>query len=122
MYRIIVVIFLVLFTRLLLASAPLVRIEYNQTLDSTCSFFKGPKIQDAWRDELSQKLEGFQSSWDAVGTKLLAATEHVTGNNFSRASITAYLSLCATPSQSGFGISVNMRYSMSMFVDDPVSF
>ena len=122
MYRIIGLIFLASIPRLSLANTPVVSIEYNQTLDSICSFFKGPKIEDAWRDELSQKLEGFRSSWDTDGAKLLATTEHVTGKSFSSASIRAYLSLCAIPSQSGFGKSVNMRYAMSTFIDDPVSF
>lgn len=121
MYRAIPV-FLAFFAHISLASTPVVNIEYSQSLDSVCSFFKGPKIEEAWKDELSQRLEGFQLGWSTVGTQLLVSTEQITGNRFSRDTITAYLTLCGIPSQSIVGVSVNMRYALATFTDEPVSF
>lgn len=103
------------------AKIPVVAIEYSQPLDSFCSFIKGPKIEDEWKNELLDSLESYRRIWSSVGTELLSVSEDITGNRFSKSKITAYLTLCAVPSQSIIGISVNMRYALSSFTDEPVA-
>jgi hypothetical protein len=52
---------------------------------------------------------------------MIAATEEITGKPFPDDEVTARLTLCNVPSQSILGISVNMRYALRSFTDNPVS-
>lgn len=118
-----IVIYFALFSAssLSMAAAPYVHIKYNKTLDAACAFFKGYEIEDSWKLELTARIEEFRSTWEMLGPKLLQETELLSGYKFD-SPISAYLSLCSVPSQSLVGISVNMRYSLASFTNNPVSF
>lgn len=122
MFRILAISCLVLMISFASAKAPAVSIEYSQTLDDICAFFKGPKIEDAQKNEMSERFDEFRSLWNSIGTELLVATEEITGKAFPEDEIAAYLTLCSVPSQSIIGISVNMRYALASITDEPVSF
>lgn len=96
-------------------------ISYSPTLDSICSIARGPHIEDEWKAELESRLEEYRSLWRGVGPRLLAEAERLTG--LSRPSgARVRLTLCDVPSQSLFGISVNMRFALRSYADTPVPF
>ncbi len=95
-------------------------IEYNSDLDESCSNAKNYKIKDSWKKELKVKQSQLIKEWSNYGGKLLLETEGIVGNEFNRAFVTANLALCNTPSRS-FPLTINMRYSLSTFTNNPVS-
>ena len=104
------------------ASPPEVKVSYSEALDAECSAAHGPGIKDEWKAELAQKRIEFEKRWAAVGPRLLAATERLTGRRFPAPSIAARLTLCNVPSESsGSSILVNMRYALASFTAQPVS-
>ena len=121
MIRTIVSVVILSLSSLSTAATPAVHIKYNKTLDAVCSFVKGYEIEESWKAELTGRIEEFRSTWDALGPQLLSETERLSGYKFDD-SISAYLSLCSVPSQSLFGISINMRYALASFTSEPVSF
>jgi len=103
------------------AGQPAITISYNQTLDSVCSFFRGVAIHDDWKAELTSRQAEFEGLWKVSGPKMIEATEEITGKPFPAKQFTARLTLCNIPSQSGFGISINMRYALKSFTPAPVT-
>jgi hypothetical protein len=104
------------------AASPLtVEISYSETLDSICSLEHGSAIKTEWKTELTQARGEFEREWAAVGPKLMATTEQITGKRFSPQPLKARLTLCDVPSESGRGsILVNMRYALKSFAAEPV--
>ncbi|MBK8185775.1 MAG: hypothetical protein IPK77_00085 [Cellvibrio sp.] len=104
----------------LYAATPEIDIEYSPTFDSICSLVKGGNIKDEWKKELVQRQPELEVLWESIGPTLIASVEEITGNTFPDDEQTVRLTLCELPSQSFFGISVNMRYALSSFTDAPV--
>ncbi len=102
------------------AAQPTITVVYNPRLDSVCSFLQGYAIKDEWKVELSSSQREFESLWKAVGPKLIEATEKITNKPFPDKSFTVRLTLCNIPSQSYFGIGINMRYALESFTTTPV--
>ena len=103
------------------AAKPQVSFVYGQTFDFTCSLFFGGSIKDEWKAELVSRMPELEELWAKVGPKQIEAAEEITGKPFPEGEITTRLTLCNLPSQSFFGISVNMRYALKSFVSPPVS-
>ncbi|WP_049630991.1 hypothetical protein [Cellvibrio sp. pealriver] len=102
------------------AAQPIVTIEYSKSFDSVCSFFRGNAIKDEWKVELASRQKEFENLWKAAGPKLIEATEQITKKPFPEKNFTARLTLCNLPSQSYFGIGINMRYALRSFTATPV--
>jgi hypothetical protein len=102
------------------AAAPVIDIEYSPTFDSICSLVKGGNIKDEWKKELVQRQPELETLWESIGPALISSVEGITGKAFPDDDQTVRLTLCELPSQSFFGISVNMRYALSSFTDEPV--
>lgn len=102
------------------AAAPKVDIKYSSTFDSICSLVKGSDIKEEWKKELVQRQPELEVLWESIGPTLISSVEEITGNTFPDDEQTVRLTLCDLPSQSFFGISVNMRYALSSFTDAPV--
>lgn len=101
-------------------AAPKVEITYSPTFDSICSLIKGGDIKDEWKKELAERQPELEKLWESIGPGLLASVEEITGKTFPEDEQTVQLTLCNLPSQSIFGISVNMRYALNSFTDEPV--
>ena len=104
----------------LYAAAPKIDIEYSPTFDSICSLVKSGNIKDEWKKELVQRQPELEALWESIGPALISSVEEITGKAFPDDDQTVRLTLCELPSQSFFGISVNMRYALSSFTDEPV--
>ena len=102
------------------AAPPNVAISYSRTLDTACALVRASWIKAEWEKELSRDLPLFSDLWAERGPRLLSATESITGKDFTDHDISARLTLCDLPSQSFFGISVNMRYALASFTPSPV--
>jgi len=102
------------------AEALSVTISYSPRIDWVCSIFRGPSIEDEWKAELLTRKGEFERQWSSLGPNLISATEAMTGKAFPAGEVTARLTLCNLPSQSIFGVSVNMRYALRSFKADPV--
>lgn len=108
------------FTSSVHAAPPTITVAYSRTFDSVCSFFQGYEIKDEWRFELESSQREFENLWNVMGPKLIETTEQITKKKFPAESLTARLTLCNLPSQSYFGISINMRYTLKSFTATPV--
>jgi hypothetical protein len=102
------------------AAQPTITVAYNKTFDSVCSFLQGYEIKDEWKIELDTRQKEFENLWTAAGPKLLETTEKITKKPFPEKNFTARLTLCNLPSQSYFGIGINMRYALKSFTTTPV--
>jgi hypothetical protein len=102
------------------ASVPKISIEYSPTVDAICAFVKGGRIKDEWKTELVQRKVELEALWRNIGSTLISATEDITGGTFPEGEQTVRLTLCEVSSQSYLGISVNMRYALSSFTNEPV--
>jgi hypothetical protein len=102
------------------AAQPTITVAYNQSFDSVCSFFQGNAIKDEWKVELASRQKEFENLWKAAGPKLIETTEQITKKPFPEKNFTARLTLCNLPSQSYFGIGINMRYALKSFTTTPV--
>src|SRR5688572_11649501 len=111
---------LVLFSSPASAGQPAIDITYSPRLDWMCSIVHGPSIKVEWETELTQRQSEFEQLWASIGPKMIAASEEITGKPFPDDEVTARLTLCNVPSQSILGISVNMRYALRSFTDNPV--
>lgn len=111
---------LLVLSRSATAGEPLVRITYSHGLDTACSFLRGYTIEEDWINELESREQEFQNLWEVLGPKMMGATGQITGKYFSEKELTARLTLCDLPSQSFFGISINMRYALTSFTKTPV--
>lgn len=122
MFRTLLSFFLVLVPVSAAASPPDVKVTYSEKLDSECSTEHGVEIKEEWKAEFARKRIEFEERWTAVGPRLLAAAERLTGRHFPASSITARLTLCNVPSENfGPSILVNMRYALASFTASPVS-
>lgn len=101
------------------ACPPAVTISYSPALDRACGFVHRYSISNAWKEELARNIDTFRAIWANQSTALLSTTEMVVGKEFRAGRQSAYLTLCDLPSQSIFGISVNMRYALSSFTSTP---
>ncbi len=101
-------------------SLPAVRLVYSPALDSACALLRGGRIQPAWREELLARMEEFASLWRDAGPAMMAQAETLTGIRFPDDKVTVRLTLCDLPSQSFWGISVNMRFALHSFTETPV--
>jgi hypothetical protein len=106
------------------ATLPRLKIEYSPSEDLTCSLPPGSPIKEEWKTELLSRQPEFVKYWQSEGPKLLAATEAISGRDFSSQEITARLTLCNAPSESFPGtdrVTINMRYVLRSFTPEPVS-
>jgi hypothetical protein len=109
------------FSSAAIAAPPKVTISYSPSLDAACAFVRGNQIKKEWKEELSRKVRLFVDMWAKISPQLLSTTEKITGKFFVDKDISAHLTLCDFPSQSFlFGVSVNMRYTLSSFTERPV--
>lgn len=99
---------------------PTITVIYSPILDSACSLVRGGAIKEQWETELATRKLEFESLWTANELKLIDAAEAITGKSFPSGQFDARLTLCNVPSQSIFGISVNMRYALRSFTSTPV--
>lgn len=99
---------------------PTITVIYSPTLDSACTLVRGGAIKEQWETEMASRKSEFESLWIANELKLIDAAEAITGKSFPSGQFDARLTLCNVPSQSIFGISVNMRYALKSFTPTPV--
>lgn len=105
------------------ASQPQITVEYSPRQDFLCSMLPGSSIKEEWKAELLSRKPEFEKLWESERSRLLSATEAVSGKEFPSQEITARLTLCNTPSESFAGmdrVSVNMRYALKSFTPTPV--
>jgi hypothetical protein len=96
-----------------------ISVTYSPNLDVICSMVRGPRIREEWKTELLSRLEEYRELWNRVGPRLLAGAEAITGIP-QPAAAKVRLTLCNVPSQSIFGISVNMRFALKSYSKAPV--
>ncbi len=65
------------------------------------------------------RLEEYRGLWNGVGPRLLAEAADITGLP-QPSGAKVRLTLCNVPSQSIFGISVNMRFALRSYATTPV--
>ena len=112
-----------LFATCLLASAgaswaaPTVGLVYDEVADERCS--AGQPIQSEWASELRSRLQEMRDAWASVEPQMVSAVGSITNKPFAPTG-TIRLTLCNTPSNSFFGLSVNMRYALNSFTKTPV--
>jgi hypothetical protein len=102
------------------AGQPRVTVEYSPGMDAVCALVRGVEIKEEWKAELAARKAEFESLWANAGPGLIEAAEAVAGKPFPSEPVTARLTLCDLPSQSIFGISINMRYALESFTSPPV--
>jgi hypothetical protein len=105
------------------ASQPQITLEYSPRQDFFCSLLPGSSIKEEWKAELLFRKPEFEKLWESERSRLLLATEAITGKEFPSQEITARLTLCNTPSESFAAmdkVSVNMRYALKSFTPTPV--
>lgn len=73
----------------------------------------------AWEQELHERMPEFVALWQRVGPELAQAVRSITGQPFEPDGRVA-LTLCETPSNAFFGVTVNMRYALRSFTPSPV--
>ena len=95
-----------------------IQMDYSPTLDSICSVFSGPGIEDSWKTELDSVLPEFENAWGTLGVQLVSGSEEVIKKKIDL-NFTAHLTLCNTPSRS-LPVILNMRYALTSFTDSPV--
>ena len=114
----------VLLQALLIAASPLsaaqpsaeVNFSYEQSAAETCL---NGTVMPEWDRELRERLPEITSLWHELGPRMVQAVAKVTGKQFTPKSKVT-LTLCGTPSNSFFGITVNMRYALRSFTSSPV--
>ncbi|MFO1370731.1 MAG: hypothetical protein U1F46_17250 [Marinagarivorans sp.] len=102
------------------AAAPIVEVAYSPGFDSLCSLFRAGSINDEWKAELQSRQHEFEEIWKTLGPKMIEATQKITKKSFPDQNVTARLTLCEVPSESYFGILINMRYALKSFTPTPV--
>ena len=93
-----------------------VRFLYDQGSPETC--LRG-SVMPEWHMELKERLPEFVSLWREHGHRMARQVQRITGKPFAIDSKVA-LTLCATPSNSFLGPTVNMRYALRSFTSSPV--
>lgn len=80
----------------------------------------GEPPKPEWVAELQSRLPEFKAVWEAIGPQMLGAVASLTGKAVDPLPQKVSLSLCSSPSQAIFGVSVNMRYAIRSFTPEPV--
>jgi hypothetical protein len=91
-----------------------VELVYSEHSGEQCS------AKAEWVAELQSRLPEFRSIWDAVGPPMLRSVAALTGKSVDSRPRRVLLTLCDSPSQSVFGLSVNMRFALRSFTAEPV--
>ena len=109
---------LLLGTPVVLAALPSseVDFQYQQPGNESCL---GKAVAPAWDNELRERLPEFTSLWRTAGPAMTQAVIKITGRPFTPPSKVT-LTLCEVPSNSFFGVTVNMRYALRSFTASPV--
>jgi hypothetical protein len=94
-----------------------IELVYSEHLDEQCS---AAAIKAEWVAELHSRLPEFRSVWEAVGPSMLSAVTVLTGRSIEPRPRRVLLTLCDSPSQAVFGLSVNMRFALRSFTAQPV--
>lgn len=102
------------------AQAPLISLRYDAPADERCASAHGYEIKEAWVEELRSRLPEMQALWESAAPPMLAAVRKLTNKSLDPLPATVLLTLCDSPSQSRFGISVNMRFALGAFTANPV--
>ncbi|QDL52947.1 hypothetical protein [Rhodoferax aquaticus] len=76
-------------------------------------------VQAEWSIELNERLPEIVKLWESIGPALVEAVAATTKKPFS-APETVHLTLTDQPSNSFFGVTVNMRYALRSFTAKPV--
>ena len=79
----------------------------------------GKPVAPEWDREMRERLPEFVALWKASGPGMTMAVERITGKPFAP-SRKVTLTLCEIPSNSLFGVTVNMRYALRSFTASPV--
>lgn len=80
---------------------------------------EGQSIQPEWSKELSERLPEVAALWESIGPALVEAVNITTKKPFSAPKV-VHLTLTEQPSNSFFGVTVNMRYALRSFTTKPV--
>jgi hypothetical protein len=91
-----------------------VDLVYSEHSDEQCS------AKAEWVAELQLRLPEFRSMWEAVGPQMLHTVAALTGKSVDPRPRRVLLTLCNSPSQAVFGLSVNMRFALRSFTAEPV--
>ncbi|MEQ1518079.1 MAG: hypothetical protein ABL931_16490 [Usitatibacteraceae bacterium] len=76
-------------------------------------------VKSEWSKELNDRLPEVARLWEAIGPALVEAVTIVTKKPFSSPK-KVHLTLSDRPSNSFFGVTVNMRYALRSFTATPV--
>jgi hypothetical protein len=98
---------------------PLVELRYEQQADERCASAQHQPIKPEWSRELQERLPELNSLWRSVGPSMVEAVTRLTTKPFAPPNVIR-LTLCETPSNSFFGVTVNMRYALGSFTVTPV--
>ena len=112
---------LVLFLALCLPTsraAPPNPIELVYNSDEQCFV---SEVKEELIAELQSRLAELRSIWENVGPRMLNAVTALTGKYVEPLPRRVLLTLCSSPSQAIFGVSVNMRFALRSFTAQPVS-
>lgn len=88
------------------------RFVYDQAAESQ-------SVQENWSKELNERLPEISSLWASIAPALVEAVVSATKKPFT-APKTVHLTLSDQPSNSFFGVTVNMRYALRSFTTAPV--
>jgi len=99
------------------APANPIELVYSEHLDEQCS---AAEIKAEWVAELHARLPEFRSMWEAMSPAMLGAVKALTGKSIDPSPRRVLLTLCNSPSQAVFGLSVNMRFALHSFTGEPV--
>lgn len=76
-------------------------------------------VKPEWSSELKGRLSEVSSLWESIGPALIGAVAAETKKTLAHPN-TVHLTLSDRPSNSFFGITVNMRYALRSFTATPV--
>ena len=93
------------------------QIELVYNSDEQCS---PGEVKAEWIAELQSRLQEFRSVWEEVGPSMLSTAAVPTGKPVEPLPQRVLLTLCNSPSQAVFGVSVNMRFALRSFTAQPV--
>ena len=92
--------------------------RYDRVGERRCASSRRP-INPEWSNELEQRLPEFRAIWESMSPGLVEAVVTLTTKRFSSPALVR-LTLCPVPSNSFFGVTVNMRYALRSFSTTPV--
>ena len=101
-------------------STPITDFRYEPRLDDACLATNGWPVKPEWSRELRDRIPDFRDMWESVGPPMAKAVNEITNKPFLLPR-TVNLTLCNKPSNSFFGVTVNMRYALRSFTATPVS-